>query len=288
MKPEDFPTLRSACRYQERFDFSVAAVAAGLAAGSIRNAVFKDAKSYFSNAAESAWKETVLEPHVRNGKYQKLNDDQKELERSILFMGIYDVRATAKKLEKTKATGPMVDAMRKFVVEAMPLFNAIETLKSKVVMGRAPSIGPAKPVNPNQIVQTCPCCFRAIAVVRGKMAHHGYERPGDGYQTSSCMGIGFPPLEVSDAGLRFLIKWTEEYLAMRKSAWAEKGKKTELTTGFIGKLRTVKKGEPAWDSAFKSYVYEMESDIRRTKRDLASFEKRLAIWKPEPTKRLKR
>ena len=68
--------------------------------------------------------------------------------------------------------------VRSFAAEALPLAEAVVSLKDKVVKGRAPSTGPAKPVNPNKIVKTCPCCFRQIAVTDGTMAHHGYQRPG--------------------------------------------------------------------------------------------------------------
>jgi hypothetical protein len=43
---------------------------------------------------------------------------------------------------------------------------------------------------------TCQCCGRQIFAQRGKIAHHGYERPGYGWQTASCMGALYAPFEV--------------------------------------------------------------------------------------------
>ena len=92
-------------------------------------------------------------------------------------------------------------------MEVLPLSKAVRDLKSKIVMGREPRAEPV-PVNPNKIVKTCSCCQRAIAVVGDDegMAHHGYERPGNGEQTSSCPGIRFQPLETSLEGLLWMIE----------------------------------------------------------------------------------
>jgi hypothetical protein len=39
----------------------------------------------------------------------------------------------------------------------------------------------------------CQCCGRRILAKRGLIAHHGYTRPGQGWQTASCMGAGYVP-----------------------------------------------------------------------------------------------
>lgn len=43
----------------------------------------------------------------------------------------------------------------------------------------------------------CQICERDILADLGMIAHHGYTRPGDGWQTSSCMGARELPFEVS-------------------------------------------------------------------------------------------
>ena len=42
---------------------------------------------------------------------------------------------------------------------------------------------------------TCQCCGRDIQSNTGTVAHHGYERPGGGWQTASCMGAKHLPIE---------------------------------------------------------------------------------------------
>lgn len=56
--------------------------------------------------------------------------------------------------------------------------------------------------NTNEPTTTCQICGRLIKLVRGNIAHHGFQRPGSGYQTSSCMGARELPFEVSCDVLR--------------------------------------------------------------------------------------
>lgn len=53
---------------------------------------------------------------------------------------------------------------------------------------------------------TCQICGRAIKLLNGRIAHHGYRRPGGGWQTPSCMGAGYRPYEVAHDGLDTAIK----------------------------------------------------------------------------------
>lgn len=53
---------------------------------------------------------------------------------------------------------------------------------------------------------TCQCCGRAHLANTGKMAHHGYTRPGYGWQTASCMGARELPFEVARDRLMDMIK----------------------------------------------------------------------------------
>lgn len=53
---------------------------------------------------------------------------------------------------------------------------------------------------------TCQVCGRAILANTGLIAHHGYQRPGLGWQTGSCHGARALPYEADKA---VLIKWIE-------------------------------------------------------------------------------
>ena len=59
----------------------------------------------------------------------------------------------------------------------------------------------------------CQCCGRAILANLGTIAHHGYERPGHGWQTNSCMGAKRLPFEVDRTALGEMIGFLRDRLA---------------------------------------------------------------------------
>ena len=281
---EKFPLLRAAARSPSRFEIAVERVLAGIEAGSIRNVAYQDVKYEAGQAAADAWSKHVASPFFHCGQWETLPPDVNELYDSIMILSLHDVIATAKKVARSKATGPAVDAMRAFCAEALPLAEAVASLKDKVLKGRAPSAGPSKPVNPNKVVKTCPVCFRAIAVVGGTMAHHGYTRPEMGWQTASCQGIRFKPLEVSSEGLQWLIAALRERLEARKQAYAKRATHPEFLMarqGRNGAAVKVMRDDPLWPQLFARHVGELRSEIAAIEHDLPRLDKMLADWKPE-------
>lgn len=284
MTPDQFPILRAVQRTPTRFDAAVEQVAAGVNSGAIRNVVLQDVKFTLSRIVDEAWKKLVSEPHFYAGKWEGQPEDVRSLYQSITIMGLHDVIATSKKVKKTKAQGPVVDAMRTFCAEVLPLAEAVASLKDKVVKGRAPSSGPAKPENPNKVVKTCPVCFRSIAVLRGTMAHHGYQRPGEGWQTASCPGIRFKPLEVSSEGLEWLIATLRKRLADLKDAHANQATRPEYLMAkrtYNGKAEKITRDDPLWKRVFARHIAEVESEMGGLERELPTLDKMLADWKPE-------
>jgi hypothetical protein len=59
----------------------------------------------------------------------------------------------------------------------------------------------------------CQCCGRSILANLGTIAHHGYERPGHGWQTGSCMGAKELPFEVDRSALGRMIGFLKDRLA---------------------------------------------------------------------------
>lgn len=284
MTPDQFPILRSIQSTSVRFDAAVEQVVAGVESGAIRNVVLQDAKFTLSRIAGETWKKLVSEPHFYAGKWEEQPEDVQALYDSISIMGLHDVIAASKKVAKSKATGPAVDAMRAYCAEVLPLSQAVASLKDKVVKGRAPNTAPAKPENPNKVVKTCPVCFRPIAVLREKMAHHGYQRPGQGWQTASCPGIRFRPLEVSSEGLEWLIGTLRKRLATLEVAYRNRNKKDSLMVCKPGRkveFETITKESPQWKRHFDSFVAELQSEMRSLRRELPMLDKMLADWKPE-------
>jgi len=65
----------------------------------------------------------------------------------------------------------------------------------------------------NAEAMTCQICARKIYAELGVIAHHGYERPGEGWQTDSCDGARKLPYEADRAFLEGHIKICEHRLA---------------------------------------------------------------------------
>lgn len=282
--PERFPLLRGHLADPARFDAALQDVVTGVETGAIRNTVLQDVKFVLGRVAEAGWKKHVKEPYVYAGKWEALPQDVSDLSDSIMIMSLHDVIATSKKVARSKATGPAVEAMRMFCQEALPLAEAVASLKDKVIKGRAPRSEPARPMNPNKVVKTCPVCFRQIAVQRGTMAHHGFERPGYGSQTASCYGIRFKPLEVSSEGLEWLISWLQERLARARTALDNRATQPEVLLvkrSYNGPMESVTRSDPAWKEAFRRHVAELRSEIGALERELPRLQKMLAEWSPE-------
>jgi hypothetical protein len=67
---------------------------------------------------------------------------------------------------------------------------------------------------------TCQICGRPIKANTGLIAHHGYQRPGDGWQTASCIGARFRPYEVACDALPPAIQSCKQYIAQQETALA--------------------------------------------------------------------
>lgn len=80
--------------------------------------------------------------------------------------------------------------------EAAGLKALREQIKAAKIAPKAAPKGEPKP-SVEEGRMTCQCCGRAILANTGKIAHHGYTRPGMGWQTASCEGATHLPFEVS-------------------------------------------------------------------------------------------
>lgn len=282
---EDFPSFFSfhsnRPRYQERFEETIDVLNRSLEQGSIRNVEFKDVKSRCSDAASEAYKFAISEPFVWAQKFMSLPDAIQDLEMSINFAGIHSMTSIKKKVDAVKVDHPCMTALKAWVAEYMPLAEAVDTLKQNVVMGRAPSTGPAKPVNPNKDVKTCACCFRPIAVVSGTMAHHGYKRPGNGWQTNSCPGIRFKPLELSPDGLKYMSEAHASSIESKNHELEQAPSIQSFKKQIHRQMVTINRGDAEFERHMKAHVSGLERDIRWHTQDKDRFDARIASWKPD-------
>ena len=280
--PDNFPLLLQGVRQPDKVLDAIELFRGGLATGGIRNMDFQDAKSRLGRALDQAWEYHVSSPFFHAGRWEAQPKPVQALNRACNPSSLHDLLAVAKRLDTSEVTGPAIDAMRMLTAEVLPLAEAAREMKGLVVKGRAPA--PPKPVNPDQVRGTCSCCFRDTAVIdTGRMAHHGYERPGGGYQSASCAGVRFPPLEVSTEGLEWLVWSTSEKLGADRERL---GRRDEMNTIIYeahenGRLvpRTIRQGEERWDKVLRAWTRMMEHAVQTGERQLDHFEKELETWR---------
>jgi hypothetical protein len=285
-EPDQFPlvmsTLQGVTSRERHFRDGLITLSACIGGG-MRKATHDDLKYIFGSVVEKAYDRLVSEPFMHGGRYLAQSEATQALAWSISLSSLHDVLSVKKKLDKTSAAGPMVDAMKALIDEVHPLAVAMAGLKAELVKGRAPPSPEQRAraqalENPNKVVKTCPCCFRGIALAGQTMAHHGYERPGYGSQTASCMGIRFKPLEVSSEGLVCILTAEKHRLGVLEESWANRGNVTRLQDLRDRKAPEITPADPRWVRALASYVGNLESQLRFTKASVAELQGRLDAW----------
>lgn len=137
---------------------------------------------------------------------------------------------------------------------------------------------------------TCQICGRAIQANTGIIAHHGYQRPYDGFQTSSCEGARFLPYEESRDRIPYVINLLNRAIESDKSI-IEKIKNKEISVydkKYIGKGEyehiEIKPDDAYNYKRVADYrIREIEFRIKQMNNELNYLQKRFDDWK-EPVK----
>lgn len=151
---------------------------------------------------------------------------------------------------------------------------------------------------------TCQLCGRIIRSKHGVIAHHGYTRPGGGWQTSSCDGTHHPPLEVSNEHLIETIgdyeklcrsevlriervkREQEPVVIQVKPHWSENRRRPYVYTfdrGNFDEVRASSEGQLTSAATFEDYKEEFVSvltaRLHQTKSILEGLRERNANWR---------
>ena len=110
----------------------------------------------------------------------------------------------------------------------------------------------------------CQCCGRAILANLGSIAHHGYERPGDGWQSASCMGAKQLPWEADRKVLGRMIVFLQDRLARKEKHRADiKAEKLPIVFDYesqmIGPQRWQQPRWNKWPMVKRSFNVSRES-----------------------------
>lgn len=140
---------------------------------------------------------------------------------------------------------------------------------------------------------TCPCCFRNIKLkARSGNQHpiivlHGYQRPGWGSIQGSCIGVDFPPFELSPEGTKHLVKMLEQTVDnqesyLRRLKNGEVTEINELKGKTLVKKSLVELGEEKWKEIIDRKIDETEGMIHALNSDIKMLSKLIADWKEQP------
>ena len=127
----------------------------------------------------------------------------------------HTLKAFARKVPAAVQTVELEPARAAWAAIPVKYARAAELLaaaKDRVIKARKPSATPRKtPERTLDNTGTCACCGQNVKLSAGRIVMHGYTIRW-GFQSGRCFGVGFPPIEVSPAGLDAAIASCERAL----------------------------------------------------------------------------
>ncbi|MBB4377225.1 hypothetical protein [Bradyrhizobium sp. SBR1B] len=195
----------------------VAGLEADVAAGLVRNQDFTKAKEIINRCIEES-AESFLKSCPEPDYRKSWDHFAYEANASISSFDAHNLPAFIKRAKKH---GGLVEYASFLEDHLLPLHALIQDAKPLIVK-RGDARLPPKPKTAEQIWReansmTCQCCARPILANTGTIAHHGYERPGDGWQTASCFGAKELPFEVDRVALGAMLERMKQRLAMAEA-----------------------------------------------------------------------
>lgn len=280
--PAEFPLILGAVRRPETVRDAIDVLRRGQVFGTARSVDLAAARTRLGRAVEEAWTRQVAEPYFHAGRWSMHSTELRALHDACSPSSLHDVLLAHRKLSASPLEGPVMSAMRELIAEALPLAEVARDLRDSVTKGRVAA--PPRPANPDQVRGTCSCCFRDAAVLEtGHMAHHGYQRPGYGVQTSSCAGTRFPPLEVSVEGLEWLVENTTRRLDETRAQLDRAAGMDRLHLPVMDRGRMIRKEflreDPDWAKALSNWTRMTAAWIGSESRHLDDLNGKLDHWR---------
>jgi hypothetical protein len=264
---------------KNKFDAALLTLRDAMEQGTIRKTDLDTLKSVFNMSCEATWEKHYVDAYLSQSREVRDASPYAKEEEDLYYKnkGFTNMNGIIKNYSKLATKSELIGYAIRIASEYAPLKDIMDHLKTNVTKGRIPS-AVAKPVNPNQVRGTCGWCLRDIAVDKtGLMSHHGFTRPGVGYQTQSCSGVKYKNLEVSLDGLKARIKATEQEKEKLESRLQDLPKVITLNIRKPGSrdVVVIGKEDPNWNRAYQTTKVNLESELRGITSELASLEKEL-------------
>lgn len=131
---------------------------------------------------------------------------------------------------------------------------------------------------------TCGICNKEYKLINGRLVHHGFTRPGHGYQEGDCFGVGYEPYEKSTQAIKDYVVYLNNIINSRKVRLQEikSGKITQFSNmNRSRKMETVSIGDPAWEKTLKINIGNLDNEIEMMTADIKVYKKREDVWKEQ-------
>jgi hypothetical protein len=267
---------------KDKFDAALVTLRDAMEQGTIRKTDLDTLKSVFNNSCEAAWEKHYVKAFLNQSREVRDASPYATEEEDLYYKnkGFLNTTGIIKKYSKFATKSELIGFAIRIASEYAPLKDIMDHLKTNVIKGRVPS-ETIKPVNPNQVRGTCGWCLRDIAVDKtGLMSHHGFTRPGIGYQTRSCAGVNYKNLEVSLDGLIARIKSTESEKENLESRLKQLPHAISLNTRKLGSrdIVVIGKEDPNWEKALHKTKINLESEISSITDEIKKLNQVLSKW----------
>ena len=146
-------------------------------------------------------------------------------------------------------------------------------------------------------------CARPIKSKNGTIAHHGYKRPGQGWQTASCFGTHYRPYEVACDRIQAAINDAQAFKTRRETnltllmteppatltGYRHSSTSTKKVPFEVNKPEGFDPSNPSrcfdhrplsYSTAWQRLVNAARADITGTAETIEFLQARLAAWKP--------
>ncbi|CUT11452.1 hypothetical protein BF49_2532 [Bradyrhizobium sp.] len=192
----------------------MAKLEAGIAAGLVRNQDFTKAKEVINRSVEEAAKGFLETDPKNDDRDQRWWSRAYDADALIASFDVHNLPVVLRRAQKHDGLKEYSD----FIAGALMPLHALLQAAKPLVVKRCDASHPPPPKTAEQIAReaaqmTCQCCGKRFLANLGTMVHHGYERPGEGWQTESCSGAKELPFEVSRDSLGRMIasmrSWVE-------------------------------------------------------------------------------
>lgn len=122
----------------------------------------------------------------------------------------------------------------------------------------------------------CQICEREIKSKKGLIAHHGYKRPEQGWQTDSCIGARQLPYEKSKDIIPLAIQQINNFIGLKKAEIKEVEKGEVTVPSFRGKVETNHIG---YKIRQNEYLAKLNYEIKSANIEIERLQKRYDGWR---------